>query len=87
MPPRRRDAVRTFNQRGELRAGAQFTDRVPPGSVWMHDGWEGINRQTPAPAAFPGGAARHDARVERAAADRPSPPAGEDVPQSKAGVQ
>lgn len=46
--------------------------RVPPGVVWMHDGWEGINRLTsgartvPDAAArtFPAGSAAYEARVE-----------------------
>jgi hypothetical protein len=49
------------------------TDRVPPGVVWMRDGWLGINHLTgsgrvlpdDAVAAFPaGGQATYDARVE-----------------------
>ncbi|MGD9895249.1 MAG: molybdopterin-dependent oxidoreductase [Dehalococcoidia bacterium] len=65
-------AVRVANDRGELSACAYITDRVPPGVVWMHDGWEGINRLTSgarsvpdgAAAVFPGGQAAYEARVE-----------------------
>jgi anaerobic selenocysteine-containing dehydrogenase len=65
-------AVRIANDRGELTACAYITDRVPPGVVWMHDGWEGINRLTSgarsvpdaAAAIFPGGQAAYEARVE-----------------------
>jgi Molydopterin dinucleotide binding domain len=55
-----------------MAARAQVTDRVPPGVVWMRDGWAGINdltsgaRSLPAAAAqaFPGGQAAYEARVE-----------------------
>jgi anaerobic selenocysteine-containing dehydrogenase len=66
------DPIRIFNERGEMSARATVTDRVPPGVVWMRDGWEGINRLTSgdrmipdaAAAAFPGGSASYQARVE-----------------------
>jgi anaerobic selenocysteine-containing dehydrogenase len=65
-------SVRVHNDRGELTACAFITDRVPPGVVWMHDGWEGINRLTngarsvpdAAAAVFPSGQASYEARVE-----------------------
>jgi anaerobic selenocysteine-containing dehydrogenase len=65
-------AVRVTNDRGELSARAHVTDRVPAGVVWMHDGWEGVNRLTSgarsipdgAAASFPGGQAAYEARVE-----------------------
>jgi anaerobic selenocysteine-containing dehydrogenase len=64
--------VRAANDRGDLTATAHVTDRVPPGVVWMHDGWEGINRLTSgarsvpdgAAAIFPSGSASYEARVE-----------------------
>jgi anaerobic selenocysteine-containing dehydrogenase len=70
------DAIRILNDRGTMRARAQVTDRVPPGVVWMRDGWAGINdltsgaRSLPAAAAraFPGGQAAYEARVEVSAA-------------------
>ena len=70
-----RDPIRVFNDRGEMRASALVTDRVPPGVVWIHDGWEGVNRLTSgarsvsdtAAAAFPSGSAAYEARVEVAA--------------------
>src|SRR5205085_12607270 len=40
------DGIRIFNQRGEMRARASVTDRVPPGTVWMRDGWSGLNTLT-----------------------------------------
>lgn len=65
-------AVRIHNTRGQMSARALVTDRVPQGVVWMHDGWEGMNRLTSgartipdaAAAAFPAGAAAYEARVE-----------------------
>lgn len=65
-------SVRVANDRGELSACAFVTDRVPPGVVWMHDGWEGVNRLTSgarsvpdaAAGAFPSGQAAYEARVE-----------------------
>ncbi|MBI4640105.1 MAG: molybdopterin-dependent oxidoreductase [Candidatus Tectomicrobia bacterium] len=66
--------IRIYNERGEFQARAQVTDRVPPGTVWMHDGWEGVNRLTsggpciPDEAvdafAFSAGQAAFDAMVE-----------------------
>jgi anaerobic selenocysteine-containing dehydrogenase len=65
--------VRFYNEGGEMRARARVTERMPAGTVWMRDGWLGINRLTSsartvpdaAVAAFPqSGAARYDAFVE-----------------------
>jgi hypothetical protein len=57
-----------------MMARAYVTDRIPAGTVWMRDGWEGINRLTSgAPIVpdhavdifgFSGGQAAFDARVE-----------------------
>ncbi len=41
-----RAAIRIFNERGDLMARAHVTDRTPPGTVWMRDGWAGLNRLT-----------------------------------------
>jgi anaerobic selenocysteine-containing dehydrogenase len=46
-------AIRIYNERGEFRARAHVTARVPPGTVWMRDGWEGINRLTAGRAVLP----------------------------------
>ncbi len=46
-------AVRTFNHRGEMRAVAFVTDRVPPGVVWIHDGWAGLNTLTSGAPVLP----------------------------------
>jgi len=74
-------AVRVYNERGEFLARALVTDRIPPGAVWMRDGWEGVNRVTSGEAciadaavdmfAFSAGQAAFDANVEVAAADQP----------------
>jgi anaerobic selenocysteine-containing dehydrogenase len=71
-------AIRIFNERGELAARAHVTDRIPAGTVWMRDGWPGLNRLTAGAAvlpdaavdlfAFSAGQASFDARVEVASA-------------------
>ena len=33
--------IRIYNERGEFQAYAQVTERIPSGTVWMRDGWEG----------------------------------------------
>jgi anaerobic selenocysteine-containing dehydrogenase len=38
--------VQIFNERGQFRAQAHLTEDVPPGVVWMRDGWSGVNRVT-----------------------------------------
>src|SRR5919108_3655259 len=45
--------VRIYNDRGEFRAYAQVTARIPSGTVWMRDGWEGLNRLTSGAPAIP----------------------------------
>jgi anaerobic selenocysteine-containing dehydrogenase len=67
------DPIRLHNGRGEMQAIASVTDRVPPGTVWMRDGWLGINDLTDpgrtvtdaAVRAYPpAGSARFDSRIE-----------------------
>jgi anaerobic selenocysteine-containing dehydrogenase len=68
------DEIRVFNDRGEMRARALVTDRVPPGTVWMRDGWAGLNTLTSGAAVLPdaavdvfdfsAGQADFEARVE-----------------------
>jgi anaerobic selenocysteine-containing dehydrogenase len=38
--------IRIYNERGAFQARAYLTDKIPPGTVWMRDGWEGLNRLT-----------------------------------------
>ena len=45
--------IRIYNERGSFKARAQITDRIPAGTVWMRDGWEGINRLTSGRAVLP----------------------------------
>jgi anaerobic selenocysteine-containing dehydrogenase len=66
--------IRIFNERGEFQARARVTERGPRGTVWMRDGWTGLNRLTsgvpciPDKAvdtfAFSAGQAAFDAMVE-----------------------
>ncbi len=69
--------IRIHNARGQMGARARVTDKIPAGTVWMHDGWAGLNDLTSgtpvlADAAadafhalgFSGGQAAFDARVE-----------------------
>ena len=35
-----------YNERGEFGAKAHVTDDVPPGAVWIRDGWAGLNHLT-----------------------------------------
>ena len=67
-------SIRIHNGRGECDALARVTDDVPPGTVWMHDGWPGINNLTSGGKCIPDnainmfpfstGQAAYDARVE-----------------------
>ena len=71
-------AIRIFNERGDLMARARVTDRIPAGTVWMRDGWPGLNGLTAGAAvlpdaavdlfAFSAGQATFDAMVEVAPA-------------------
>ena len=67
-------AIRIHNERGALSARALVTTRIPPGTVWMRDGWLGLNELTAGAPVIPdaavdafgfsGGQAAFDARVE-----------------------
>jgi anaerobic selenocysteine-containing dehydrogenase len=71
-------AIRIFNGRAELRGRAHVTGKIPSGTVWMRDGWPGLNGLTAGAAALPdeavdlfgfsAGQATFDAKVEVAAA-------------------
>jgi anaerobic selenocysteine-containing dehydrogenase len=70
--------IRIYNERGEFRARSRVTDRIPPGTVWMRDGWEGLNSLTSGRPCIPdaavdtfhfsAGQAAFDAMVEVAPA-------------------
>jgi anaerobic selenocysteine-containing dehydrogenase len=70
--------IRVYNERGEFHAYAQVTERIPSGTVWMRDGWEGLNRLTSGAPAIPdeavdifnfsAGQSAFDARVDVAPA-------------------
>jgi len=70
--------IRIFNDRGDLKARARVTDKMPEGAVWIRDGWPGLNQLTGgAPVlpdaavdlfAFSAGQATYDARVDVAPA-------------------
>jgi anaerobic selenocysteine-containing dehydrogenase len=67
-------AIRLWNERGEMWAHAHVTERVPPGTLWMRDGWPDLNTLTSGAAVigddavdlfpFASGQAAFDARVE-----------------------
>lgn len=40
------DEIAMWNDRGRFTAHANVTDRVPAGTVWIHDGWPGLNDLT-----------------------------------------
>jgi anaerobic selenocysteine-containing dehydrogenase len=66
--------IRIHNERGALSARALVTERIPPGTVWMRDGWLGLNELTAGASVIPdaavdafgfsGGQAAFDACVE-----------------------
>ena len=70
-------AIRVFNQRGELLARAHVTPRISAGTLWLRDGWPGLNSLTAAAPVLPdaavdafgfsAGQATFDTRVELAA--------------------
>jgi anaerobic selenocysteine-containing dehydrogenase len=45
--------IRIYNDRGTFQAYARVTERIPSGTVWMRDGWEGLNRLTSGDACIP----------------------------------
>ncbi len=70
--------IRIYNERGEFRARARVTAKTQRGTVWMRDGWEGLNRLTSGEIVIPddavdvfgfsGGQAAFEAMVEVAPA-------------------
>jgi anaerobic selenocysteine-containing dehydrogenase len=67
-------AIRIHNERGALEARARVTEKVPGGTVWMRDGWRGVNDLTSGAPSIPdeacelfpftAGQSAYDARVE-----------------------
>ena len=47
------DPVTVYNERGRFDAHASVTDKVLPGTLWIHDGWPGLNDLTAGDAAIP----------------------------------
>ncbi|WGH78857.1 molybdopterin-containing oxidoreductase family protein [Jannaschia ovalis] len=80
-------AIEVANTRGAFRARAKVTPRMPPGAVWIRDGWPGLNALTDGAAVLPDtaldafpfsvGQSRFGARV-RLRALGPDPAAGPD---------
>ena len=70
-------AITIHNARGEMACRAQVTPKIPAGTVWMRDGWSGLNTLTSGDAVIPdaavgalgfsAGQAAFDACVEVAA--------------------
>ena len=66
--------IRIHNERGEMNARARVTMRIPAGTVWMRDGWDGLNRLSSGTPVIPdagvdlfgfsGGQAAFDAKVD-----------------------
>jgi anaerobic selenocysteine-containing dehydrogenase len=50
------DAIKIYNGQGEFDARAHITDDVPPGVVWIRDGWVGLNHLTSGDAVLTGDA-------------------------------
>lgn len=48
-----RAAITMENAKGAFDAVAKVTDQVPDGTVWMHDGWFGLNQLTESRAVLP----------------------------------
>jgi anaerobic selenocysteine-containing dehydrogenase len=67
-------AITMRNERGEMRCRAHVTAKIPPGTVWMRDGWADLNTLTSGDAVIPdaavdalgfsAGQAAFDAQVE-----------------------
>ncbi len=51
--------VRLFNARGAFDARAHVTARIPPGTLWLRDGWPGLNALTDSAPVLPDAAVDH----------------------------
>jgi anaerobic selenocysteine-containing dehydrogenase len=68
------DAIRLYNALGDFHARAHVTPRIPAGTLWLRDGWPGLNKLCSGAAvlpdeavdrfAFSAGQSRYSARVE-----------------------
>ena len=47
------DAIRMYNDAGEFFAKAKVLNRIPGGTVWMRDGWPGLNALTESRSVLP----------------------------------
>lgn len=71
-------SIRIYNARGQMAARAHVTAKVPAGTVWVRDGWPGLNLLTSGDSVLPdeavdlfgfsAGQAAYDAMVEISAA-------------------
>jgi anaerobic selenocysteine-containing dehydrogenase len=72
--------IRVYNAKGEFQARAHVTDRIPGGTLWLRDGWPGLNSLTESSPvlpdtavdrfAFSAGQSTFNARVEVQATQR-----------------
>jgi anaerobic selenocysteine-containing dehydrogenase len=46
-------AIRIYNERGSFNARARVTEQIPAGTVWMRDGWVGLNSLTLGQSVLP----------------------------------
>jgi anaerobic selenocysteine-containing dehydrogenase len=46
-----------YNARGEFQARAHVTARIPVGTLWLRDGWPGLNGLTESASVLPDAAA------------------------------
>ena len=51
------EAITLYNDRSRFDAHANVTDKVPAGTVWIHDGWPGLNDLTAGEKVIPDAAA------------------------------
>ncbi len=51
-------AIRVRNDRGEMQGIVKISPTLPPGTVWTHDGWPGLNTLTSGAEAIPVAATR-----------------------------
>ena len=52
------DAINIYNKRSSFDAHAEVTEKVPDGTVWIHDGWPGLNDLTSGAPCLPDAATK-----------------------------